>query len=73
MDLKQDLERAVLEARVDGVVDQLHDRVGRRAVVGKERGGDGRVDSLADGHTLSHISWKSILDLPFQLPVAAFN
>lgn len=35
--------------------------------------GDGRVDSLADGYTLRHASWKSIPDLPFRLQVATFN
>src|SRR5713226_2257724 len=73
MDLQQDLEKAAFDSRVDGVVDQFHHRVGRRAVVGEERGGDSRVDPLADGHTLGHSSSKSIPDSPFEFLIASFD
>jgi len=69
MDLEQDFELAALQARVDGIVDQFHDRIGGRTVVGKERGCDGRVDPLANGHTLSHVPWKSIPDSRFDFPI----
>src|SRR5712692_9784714 len=50
-----------------------HPRVGRRAVVGEERGRDSRVDPLADGHTLGHSSSKSIPDSPFEFLIASFD
>ena len=54
MDLQEDFERRSREARIDGVVDQLGDRIGGGPVVGEERGGNRWVDPLADGDTLSH-------------------
>src|SRR5260370_20024081 len=73
MDLHEDVEKAALDSGVDGVVDQVHHRVGGRAVVGEERGGDCWVDSLADGHTLGHYSSKSIPDSRFEFSIAAFD
>src|SRR5260370_33617177 len=69
MDLHEDVEKAALDSGVDGVVDEFHHRVGRRAVVGEERGGDCWVDSLADGHTLGHYGSESIPELPFRFPI----
>src|SRR5712692_10402090 len=73
MDLQQDLEKAAFDSRVDGAVDQFHYRVGGRAVVGEERGGDSRVDPLADGHTLGHSNSKSIPDSLFEFLIAAVD
>jgi hypothetical protein len=73
MDLDEDFERGALDSRVDGIVDQFHHRVGRRPVIGKERGSDGRIDPLADGYALSHSSWKSIPDWLSEFSISTFG
>src|SRR3984893_3929868 len=54
MHLQQHFELTAREARVDGIVDQLHDRVRGGPVVGEERGRYGWIDPLANGDALSH-------------------